>query len=243
MTAGAVAAHELATDKPATGATAVRRPTTAEQPIRVAVVDDHRLVLDGLAAHLGPLDGITVVATETTWVGLLTHPQFPVDVVVLDLGLDDDLPIATKMRVLATAGARAVVMSRHADAITIQSALHAGALSFVPKTDNAEELVQAIRAAAKGQRHRTPSTAASSAVESRATAPGLGLGRQELRAIMLYSAGRPVRDVAAEMETTEETVKSYLKRARRKYLANGIDLGNRALLRRHAIREGWLRAE
>lgn len=214
-----------------------------ELPIRVAVVDDHRLVLDGLAAHLGSLDGIMVVATEPTWVGLLTHPEFPVDVVVLDLGLNDDIPIATKIRLLATSGSRAVVMSRHSDAITIQSALHAGALSFVPKTEDAEELVQAIRAAAKGQRHRTASTVAVSTVESRATAPGLGLGRQELRALMLYSAGRPVRDVAAEMEATEETVKSYLKRARRKYLANGVDLGSKMLLRRHAIREGWLRPE
>jgi two-component system uhpT operon response regulator UhpA len=215
----------------------------AERAIRVAVVDDHRLVLDGLAAHLKALDGISVVAAEPTWMGLLAHPRFPVDVVVLDLQLNDDIPVATKLKVLGSAGVRAVVMSRHADAISIQSAMHAGALSFVAKTAHADELVAAIRAAARGRRHGTPSTAAAAIAQSRATAPAVGLGQQELRALMLYSSGRTVKDVAAEMETTEETIKSYLKRARRKYLASGIDLGSRALLRRHAIREGWIPAD
>lgn len=227
--------HEVVAHEPSRG--------TSGGPgaIRVAVVDDHRLVLAGLAAHLGPLDGISVVATEPTWAGLLAHPGFPVDVVVLDLGLDDGIPIATKVRALATSGTRVVVMSRHADAITIRSALHAGALSFVPKADDAVELVLAIRAAARGEGHRTSSVAMTPGGAPAAAVPSLG--PQELRALMLYSAGRPVREVAAEMETTEETVKSYLKRARRKYLAGGVDLGSRVLLRRHAVREGWLHPE
>ena len=45
------------------------------------------------------------------------------------------------------------------------------------------------------------------------------------------------------METTEETVKSYIKRARRKYREVGIDIGTRILLRRHGLREGWLTSD
>jgi DNA-binding NarL/FixJ family response regulator len=70
-----------------------------------------------------------------------------------------------------------------------------------------------------------------------------GLGRQEMRALVLYSAGRSIRQVAEDMETTQETVKSYIKRARRKYLAVGIDLGSKLLLRRHAVRQGWITPE
>src|SRR5690606_20457716 len=166
-------------------------------------------------------------------------PEFPVDVAVLDLGLGDDIPVETKIRTLATAGTRTVVMSRHADAVSVQSAMHAGALAFVPKTDDAAELVQAIRAAAGGLRHRASSVAARE--------PGAvgtpGLGQQELRALMLFATGRSVREVAEQMKTTDETVKSYLKRARRKYRDAGIDLGTRVLLRRHAVREGWVGPE
>jgi hypothetical protein len=45
------------------------------------------------------------------------------------------------------------------------------------------------------------------------------------------------------METTEETVKSYIKRARRKFREVGVDVGTRILLRRYGIREGWLTPE
>ncbi|WP_403020315.1 response regulator [Salinibacterium sp. GXW1014] len=209
--------------------------------IRVGVVDDHRLVLDGVSAHLRfSHPDLQVVATETTWVGLLQHPDFPVDVAVLDLSLGDDIPVETKIRTLATAGTRTVVMSRHADAISVQSALQAGAYGFVPKADDATELVQAIRAAAAGMPYR-PNSIGLDVDSFNRTTPGLG--RQELRALMLFATGRPVREVAEVMETTEETVKSYLKRARRKYRAAGVDLGTKALLRRHAVREGWIGPE
>ncbi|WP_157155511.1 MULTISPECIES: sigma factor-like helix-turn-helix DNA-binding protein [unclassified Diaminobutyricimonas] len=66
------------------------------------------------------------------------------------------------------------------------------------------------------------------------------LGARELRAMTLYAGGHSVRAVAIEMGTTEETVKSYLKRARGKFRATGIDLGNRMLLREYALRAGWL---
>lgn len=210
--------------------------------IRVGVVDDHRLVLDGITAHLTfRHPDLRVVAAVSTWVELLAHPEFPVDVVVLDLGLGDDIPVETKIRTLATAGTRAVVMSRHADALSVQSALQAGALAFVPKTDDASELVQAVRAAAAGERYRPNSSAVRQPAPAESSSPGLG--RQEQRAIMLFSTGRSVREVAEAMSTTEETVKSYLKRARRKYRAIGVDLGTRVLLRRHAAREGWIAPE
>ncbi|QEE61795.1 response regulator transcription factor [Salinibacterium sp. dk2585] len=210
--------------------------------IRVGIVDDHRLVLDGVSAHLRfSHPDLQVVAAETTWVGLLQHPDFPVDVAVLDLGLGDDIPVETKIRTLATAGTRTVVMSRHADAISVQSALQAGAYGFVPKAEGATGLVQAIRAAAAGVPYRANSMASLDVDSLNRTTPGLG--RQELRALMLFATGRPVREVAEAMETTEETVKSYLKRARRKYRAIGVDLGTKALLRRHAVREGWIGPE
>lgn len=218
------------------------REAVDTRQIRVGVVDDHRIVLDGIAANLRSLcPDIAVVATAPTWFGLLSHEEFPTDVVVLDLGLGDGISISTKLRTLATTGARAVVMSRHADAVTVQAAYQAGALSFVPKSDDSEELVRAIRAAAAGRTYRTPSTANVHRSTLDIEAPGVG--RQELRALVLYSSGRSVREVATQMSTTEETVKSYLKRARRKYRERGIDLGSKTLLRRHAVNQGWLDPE
>lgn len=220
--------------------TSARRSRVAT--VKVAIVDDHRLVLDGLEARLGHRSsGVSVVATESSWSKLLDHPGYPFDVVVLDLHLDDNIPIGAKVRALHSAGTAAVVMSRHADSGSINAAINAGAMAFVPKTDSADELVAAIRAAADRVQHLPEHVA--SALEGFRATPDAGLGRQEQRALVLYSGGRSIKEVAATMETTEETVKSYIKRARRKFRMVGIDVGTRVLLRRHAIREGWIAPE
>ena len=206
--------------------------------IRVAVVDDHQLVLDGLRSRLSQeSDGIAVVAAESNWTSLVTHTEFPVDVVVLDLHLNDNIPIGAKLRALRAAGVPAVVMSRHSDGATINAALRAGAIGFVSKSESADELVTAIRSAAASTRHL--SLASQRAFEDLPESVDAGLGRQEQNAVALYASGLSIRDVAERMGTTEETIKSYLKRARRKFRDIGLDLGTRELLQRHAEREGW----
>jgi DNA-binding NarL/FixJ family response regulator len=215
---------------------------TRANPIRVAIVDDHQLVLDGLVARLAlKSSGLTIVAAESTWSGLVGNPGFPFDVVVLDMHLEDNIPIGTKVRALEAAGTRSVVMSRHADSGSINAAIQAGALALVPKTESAEELITAIKSAAK-RVHHLPAQTATVLAGFRA-APDAGLGRQEQRALMLYAGGRSIKEVAVMMTTTDETVKSYIKRARRKYRQVGIDVGTRILLRRHGIREGWIAPE
>lgn len=213
----------------------------ATVPIRVAVVDDHKLVLDGISAHLDAQPDIDVVVKEPTWVGLLCHDEFPVDVAVIDLDLRDQITIGTKLRTLASAGVRSIVMSRHADAASIHSVMVRGAHGFVPKSESGHELLVAVRGAANDARYDFRS-AMKSTIEN-GESPGPRLGNRERRALVLYAAGHPIKEVAAAMGTTEDTVKSYVKRGRRKYRAAGIDIGTRVLLRRRAIVEGWLSPE
>jgi two-component system uhpT operon response regulator UhpA len=210
--------------------------------IRVAIVDDQPVVVDGLTTHLSARRyGIDVAISESSWAGLLSNAAFPVDVVVLDLNLDDSISIGAKVRALSAAGSQTIVMSRHTEPSSVHGAIRAGALAFVPKTEGADELVRAIQSAAAGRQYENGSLTGALSNGGKAVEPGLG--RQELRAIMLYASGRSIREVARDMGTTEETVKSYIKRARRKYRDIGIDLGTKILLRRHGIREGWLTPE
>ncbi len=208
-------------------------------PIRVAIVDDFALVIDGLVAHLADASiGIDVVIAARSWGELIDNPRFPASVTVLDLNLNDSISARTKIAALRAAGSEVVVISRHSDAATVLRAMDAGALSYVPKTDGAADLVSAIRAAAKGRRHLAPGLAA--AIKDVPVPADPKLGQREHEAIALYATGRSIKEVATAMSTTDETVKSYIKRARRKYREVGVELGTRSLLRNHGIREGWI---
>ncbi|GAA2748662.1 response regulator transcription factor [Amnibacterium kyonggiense] len=215
---------------------------TRRRRIRVALVDDHLLLVEGLAARLSaPRARIEVVAALTDWQPLLDHPDFPVDVVVVEFGLEDDVPFETKVQQLGDRGIAAVALARTRDAATVHAALTAGALTLVPKSDPAEHLVAAVHAAADGRAHHSPSV--QEALDAWANRADPTLGRQELTALQLYAQGRSVHEVALHMATTDQTAKSYIKRGRRKYRAAGVDLGTKLLLRRHAIREGWIPPE
>lgn len=209
-------------------------------PIRVAVLDDHRLVADGLAAVLAG-KGFDIVVVASSWEELLASDVSSADVTVIDLHLGDGILIESKVRVLGTMGTSTVVVSRHSDRVTIGSVMRAGASGFVAKSDPVDELVAAIRSAAEGSTHLA--THRVDALEQTPPQLRTELGEREQRALVLYAGGRSIREVAADMLTTEETVKSYIKRGRRKFRDAGVDLGTRILLRTHAIREGWLSPE
>ena len=201
--------------------------------ISVAIVDDLQLVVEGLAARLSRTSsGIRVVQSASSWAALTQGHGFPADVTVLDLRMGDGIPIDAKVHALAAAGSKVVIISRHTDGTSIERALNSGALGFVSKNATSEQLVEAIHDAAAGRVHST--------VPRGSVLRMPRLGERERRALVLYAGGLSIKDVAGAMDTTTETVKSYVKRARRKYRDAGIDVGTRSLLRRYAVSVGWL---
>ncbi len=237
------AAAPVGTHPQPAGHPAHHRPLDAAGTrVRIAIVDDHRLLVEGLAARLGAArTRIEVAAALTSWDALLTHPRFPVDVVVVEVNLEDGVPFDQKLRSLDGSGVPVVALARSGDPATVHAALAAGAAAFVAKTESADELVAAVHDAVAGRVHRSPTVEA--ALQEYANRADPNLGKQELTALQLYAAGRSVHEVAVHMATTDETAKSYIKRGRRKYRAAGVDLGTKLLLRRHAIREGWIPPE
>ncbi|PZQ91875.1 MAG: DNA-binding response regulator [Leifsonia xyli] len=208
-------------------------------PIRLAVVDDHRMILSGLANWIRDAsDEIDVVAELTTWPELLTHPAFPVDVVLLDLDLKDNIPIAVKISALKSTGVRVVLMSTYSEPNVVREALAAGALGYLVKSEDAAMIVESIRAASAGE------SFISAELDLAINAADIGgapkLSAQERRVMALYGGGEPVKSVAYQLGISEETAKSYLKRIREKYRVAGIDVGTKVALRRRAIQDGIL---
>lgn len=212
--------------------------TNAEGSIRLALVDDHRMLLGALTEWIrGAADDINLVAAVTTWPELLTHPEFPVDVVLLDLDLKDNIPVSLKISTLKTTGVKTVLMSTYSEPALVREALAAGALGYLVKSEEATMIVEAIRAAYQGESY----ISAELDVALNGTDGGSPrLSAQERRVMALYGSGEPVKAVAYQLGISEETAKSYLKRIREKYRLAGHDVGTKVALRKRAIQDGIL---
>jgi DNA-binding NarL/FixJ family response regulator len=213
--------------------------TDSSDRIRLALVDDHRMLLGALTEWIrNAASDINMVAAVATWPELVTHPEFPVDVVLLDLDLKDNIPVSLKINTLKTTGVKVVLMSTYSEPNVVREALAAGALGYLVKSEDAGMIVEAIRAAAKGE------SFVSAELDLALNAGEVGgspkLSAQERRVMALYGGGEPVKAVAFQLSISEETAKSYLKRIREKYRVAGFDVGTKVALRKRAIEDGIL---
>jgi DNA-binding NarL/FixJ family response regulator len=212
---------------------------TTDNRIRLALVDDHKMLLGALTEWIrGAASDINMVAAVSTWPELLTHEEFPVDVVLLDLDLKDSIPISLKISTLNTTGVKTVVMSTYSEPNVVREALAAGALGYLVKSEDADMIVEAIRSATRGESY--VSAELDLALNAGTVGGAPKLSAQERRVMALYGGGEPVKAVAFQLSISEETAKSYLKRIREKYRVAGIDVGTKVALRKRAIQDGIL---
>jgi DNA-binding NarL/FixJ family response regulator len=181
---------------------------------------------------------IAMVAAVASYPELLTHAEFPVDVVLLDLDLKDNIPVSVKISGLRSTGVKVVLMSTYSEPNVVREAIAAGALGYLVKSEDAGMIVEAIRAAAVGD------SFISAELDLALSAGEVGgspkLSAQERRVMALYGGGEPVKAVAFQLSISEETAKSYLKRIREKYRVAGFDVGTKVALRKRAIEDGIL---
>ena len=212
--------------------------TEPENRIRVAIVDDHRMLLGALTEWIRSAQDIDMVAAVASWPELLTSSAFPVDVVLLDLDLKDNIPISLKISTLKTMAVKVVLMSTYSEPNVVREALGAGALGYLVKSEDASMIIEALRAAAIGE------SFVSAELDLALNAGEVGgspkLSAQERRVMALYGGGEPVKAVAFQLSISEETAKSYLKRIREKYRVAGFDVGTKVALRKRAIEDGIL---
>jgi len=181
--------------------------------IKVAAVDDHPVLLDGIAAHFarhGP--DIRLVATAED-VGALLDAQTGDDVasvVLLDLRLRDGSDIASNVRRLRAAGARVLVFTGEQRPALVRRALDQGALGLVLKEDPPDRLVQAIRTVDTGEMYVSSRLAHSIVNDPRGR---VRLSARQVQVLELIARGLPYTDIARMLHIDEDTVHTHRKRA------------------------------
>lgn len=219
--------------------------SVAPESVRVGILDDHALIVDGLATWIDEhADDLRVVIRTTRWLDLVRHPEFPVDLVLMDLQLDESVSIESRIRACRAAGASVVVVTALDDEASRERSLEAGAAAFVSKTLPVAELVAIARRVAGGERMAGRAASASesgrAASADRLAPADAGLSDAERRALVLYAQGLSTAEVARRMSVGYETAKTYLRRARDKYARVGRPAGRRAELIRRVAEDGLL---
>ncbi|HMD01695.1 MAG TPA: response regulator transcription factor [Candidatus Baltobacteraceae bacterium] len=175
--------------------------------IRVAVVDDHPIVRDGIVANLEESGGIQVVATASG-VAEARGALAGADVAIVDLELADGNGLAL-VRELAASGVRVVVFSAYAGEERVAEALAGGALGYVLKGTPSEELVRAVRTVFAGKSHLSGSVA-EQAVSALRAPRRLRITEREREILRLLADGLSNRAIAERLQISERTVKFHV---------------------------------
>lgn len=184
--------------------------------IRVLIVDDHALIRRGLSDLLGAADGIDVVgAIDDGLHAAAVVTELEPDIVLMDLSMPGLDGIGATRAVLGVRPATKVIMlTSFSENARILAALEAGAVGYLLKDTEPEDVIRAVLDAADGGVPLSPKAA-------RALLPGnrpagnpttAALSARERQVLSLVAVGLPNKSIARRLTISEKTVKAHLTR-------------------------------
>jgi two-component system response regulator NreC len=212
--------------------------------LRVIIVDDHAVLRTGLRLLLDAESDIEVVGeAENGQQAIPLVQEIKPDIIILDLTMPGlgGLDTMKELRRLFPF-CRVLVLTMHKDEGYLRRALAAGAMGYVLKQSDDQELLVALRAVARGEIYVPP-----------ALAPGLlgnliphpvgtvdspkdTLSEREEQVIRLVAQGYTSQEVAEQLHLAVTSVETYRSRAMQK-----LELRGRVQLVQHALQVGWLK--
>ena len=217
------------------------RPT--ERPLRVVVVDDHQMVLDGLRAMLAAYSGQVQIVGEATEpdIAIKAIAEQEPDITLLDVRLrgSSGLDLCAEIR-KRRPDCKVVFLTVYDDEQYLYQALRLGAAGFLLKRVRGAELVDHLQRIYQGEVLIDPSLAAKVAMSVAHLRGGefwpgarLGLTQRESEVLALMVAGLSNRAIAGRLTVSEETVKTHARGIYRK-----LDVTDRSGAVAAALREG-----
>jgi len=204
-------------------------------PLRIAIVDDHRVVSRSLKAYLESYPEMQVVGIASTGEELLENlaawnPQIVIQDLLLPGGIDG-VETTRRIRKLAPQ-VRVIALTASTDEARMTGVLRAGAAGYVRKDADPEILLAAVRAVARGRTFIDPS------VSGRLAPAAEELTPREIEVVRLLAAGRSNKEIATALSIAEETVKSHVTNVLAK-----LEAENRAQAVTHALKRGLVTLE
>lgn len=194
----------------------------SQAPIRIVMIDDHAVLLDGLKLLLSLEPDLEVVGEADSGArGVATAERTRPDVVVTDVGLPDfDGAEVTRRLRAALPETRVLVLTAHDEDRYLLSLMEAGASGYLVKNAAGQDLVAAIRSVAAGRPWLQPAIARrlmELSTRSTAQAPATGLDAllepltaREVEVLRLLSGAASNRQLAEALSISPRTVETHL---------------------------------
>jgi two-component system nitrate/nitrite response regulator NarL len=185
----------------------------SNEPIRVFLIDDHPIVREAFARSAQDEADISVLggagtAAEGLSGATAAHP----DVVLVDLSLPDgDGPTLIANLRAALPEARVVVLSGYEDELRVAEAFRAGAQGYIIKTSKVDDVLAAVRMAARGETPVSPKLTEPLLRAMRRAGSGTvdSLTAREREVFLRFAAGLTTREVAASLGISPKTVETH----------------------------------
>ena len=201
-------------------------------PISVVLVDDHKIMRDGIKAILEHAAEFVVVGEAESGVDAVqVCRELRPDIVMMDIrlpGLNGIEATAELMR--HCPATKVLILSMYDDEHSVVSAIRSGARAFVLKKASDNELLSALRAVAKGSSYLSPQVSDQllrriqrGELDSKAVPSALeSLSPRELQVMRLVAEGRTSKEIAGLLELGLQTVRSYRKTLMKKLGVNNV---------------------
>lgn len=207
---------------------------TLPAPIRVLLVDDHRIVREGLRALLHTSGAVDVIGeAQSGHDAVALARQLRPDVVLMDLSMPGGNGIeATEIISKTLPETKVLVLSMHDGAEYVRPALRAGAAGYVVKGAGLADLVTALRAVADGQSFLSPAAAAVLVKDTRERNETQALSPREREIVALVARGLTSVAIGDTLGIAAKTVEGHRANVMAK-----LQLHDLAALVRFAVRE------
>jgi DNA-binding NarL/FixJ family response regulator len=220
----------------------IRSPSSDAAPVRLVIIDDHKLLRDGLRALFSADEDHLLLVGEagTAHDGYALVERSRPDLVLLDLNLPDQsgTRLAAEIR-SAWPHIRILILSGSSDQPVAGEVARSGADGFVRKEDAADELLRAIPVIMSGKTYFSPVAADAIArglwtqADTKSGSKAPHLTEREREVLRGFAEGLSYKEIAAKMHISVRTAETY--RAR---LVQKLGCNSRAELVRCAIRHG-----
>ncbi|OIQ33683.1 MAG: DNA-binding response regulator [Alphaproteobacteria bacterium MedPE-SWcel] len=203
---------------------------------RVMIVDDHPMVAEGIQSILESYDDIEVVGAVSGGRDAIAQTEILApDVILMDLNMPDVGGLsATEIILERRPETRVLILSMHDSPEYISTALSHGAMGYVLKDVQPEEIKTAIDAVMQGERYLC--TGAAGSLSPRADGAGReALTGREQTILLELAQGKSNKEVALALDISVRTVETHRKNIKRK-----LGISSTAGLTRYALEHGVL---